>query len=93
MVHPCDTLRTMPKTAALPTLSRAQKRAAARASSERNDGRDALTIPLAAKYLGVSERTMYRLVQRGDVRSVRPSGSLRFRPADLDAYLDSHVVS
>lgn len=49
-----------------------------------------LTYPEAARYLGMSERSLQRLVAAGTVRHVRPTATrVRFRTADLDAYLDT----
>lgn len=41
----------------------------------------------AAAYLGVSEPTLRRLIRDGEVRPVRIGRALRFRVADLDAYM------
>lgn len=49
-----------------------------------------LTYPEAAARLGVSQKTLRRLVASGGITAVRPSaGSVRFDPADLDAYIAS----
>lgn len=50
----------------------------------------ALTYDEAADYLGINRRTLQRLVRDGRVRVVRPAPNRpRFRPEDLDAYLES----
>lgn len=47
-----------------------------------------LTKGEAARLLGVSERTVQRRVSSGQLRAVHVDRRPRFRPADLDAYLD-----
>jgi len=47
-----------------------------------------LTIDDAASYLRVSRRQIYKLVSGGDLRTVRVGERLRFRPTDVDEYLD-----
>lgn len=46
----------------------------------------------AARHLGISEATLYRLVDEDLIPAYRPTRSLRFRTADLDAYLESARV-
>ena len=50
-----------------------------------------LTLAEAAKELGVSERTMRRLIDRGELPVFEPSKRKRwiFRE-DLDAFIESH---
>lgn len=43
----------------------------------------------AAEYLGVSEATLYRLVDEGLLPAYRPGRVFRFRTPDLDEYLES----
>jgi len=47
-----------------------------------------LTYQQAADYLGVHRNTLRRLVAVGAVRHVPIGRAIRFRPADLDRYLD-----
>jgi DNA-binding transcriptional MerR regulator len=51
-----------------------------------------LTPPAAAKYLGVSLRTLQSWHERGIApKSIKyPSGARRYRKADLDAYIAEH---
>jgi excisionase family DNA binding protein len=42
----------------------------------------------AAEYLGISENTLYRLIDEGLLPAYRPGRSLRLRTPDLDAYLE-----
>lgn len=46
----------------------------------------------AAKELGVSESTIDAAVKAGELIAVRIGSSVRFRRADLDAYVDSRTV-
>lgn len=46
-----------------------------------------LDIHEAARYLTVSERTIYREIQRGRLRVVKMGGATRFRRAELDRYI------
>ena len=60
--------------------------------SETVDGSQTLLrLPEAARRLSVSASTLRRLRDRGEVPSVRVGArGVRFRPADLAAYLDQH---
>lgn len=51
-----------------------------------------LGTPAAATYLGLNQRTVYKLVDQGDVRGYKLGRVLRFRRADLDAYLEASIV-
>lgn len=46
----------------------------------------------AARYLKVSVTTVLRLVRSGELPHTRVGRSIRFRPADLDAYLESQTT-
>jgi excisionase family DNA binding protein len=46
-----------------------------------------LTVDETMVYLRVSKSTFYRLLRRGDLRSVNSKGRKRFRREDLDAFL------
>lgn len=52
-----------------------------------------LDIEGAAKYLSISERTLRAIVARGELTFCRVGRLLRFRPDDLDAYLDARKVA
>lgn len=46
-----------------------------------------------AELMGVSECTIYRLAnQKGGIKAVKVGRSVRFRPADLEAYLRAREV-
>jgi excisionase family DNA binding protein len=46
------------------------------------------TVDETAEYLRVDRSTIYRLEREGKLRSVRVGRRRRFRPEDLDAYLE-----
>lgn len=48
--------------------------------------------PEAAEYLGVVLRTLYRLIDRGQVPAYKVGRVIRVKKADLDAFLESHRV-
>ena len=48
---------------------------------------DILTIREVADYLKVTERTLYRLVQDGEVPGFKVGGSWRFRRDDLEQWI------
>ena len=47
-----------------------------------------LTVNELRGVLKVSRGTVYKLVNRGELRAVRVGERLRFRPADVDRYLE-----
>ncbi len=51
-----------------------------------------LDIPAAAERLGVSERWVRRAVADRTIPFVKVGRFVRFRPADLDRYVDSRLV-
>jgi excisionase family DNA binding protein len=83
----------MPRIAQTANLNRNEKRAAIKASQDRNDGRPLLTVMEAAGHIKMSKRTIYRLIHSGQLRSIQVSGRLRIRHSDLDDYLDNHITS
>lgn len=50
---------------------------------------DPLTVTAAAKIVGVSEHTIYRLIDRGELSSFRILTAVRIEPEDLATYLES----
>ena len=54
-------------------------------------GRGAMNAADAAAYLSMSERTIRRLSASGELRAVRYGRLVRYRPEDLDAWLEEHV--
>jgi excisionase family DNA binding protein len=50
--------------------------------------RTLFTVDEAAEYLRVSRRQVYKLVRAGEIRGYRVGERLRFRPQDVDVYLE-----
>jgi len=55
-------------------------------------GRPLLTREQVAEELGVSPRTVARLVERGELACVRIGRLARFRPADLAAFVERALI-
>jgi len=51
-----------------------------------------MTVEQVAAYLGIKHRTIYDKVQRETIPFTRVGGLLRFRKADIDAWLDENTV-
>lgn len=51
------------------------------------NGSSWLSVPDAADVLGVTPRTVYRLIARGEVPDHRPRGFIRLRREEVEAYL------
>jgi excisionase family DNA binding protein len=54
-----------------------------------DDGPDWLSVPRAARALGVVSRTVYGLINAGSLPGYRIGRVIRVRRDDLDRYLDS----
>jgi excisionase family DNA binding protein len=52
-----------------------------------------LTVAQAAEFLAVSRPTIYRLVRDHGLPVVRITADMRFRPEDVEAWLESRKVS
>ncbi|MFP5213055.1 MAG: helix-turn-helix domain-containing protein [Acidobacteriota bacterium] len=48
-----------------------------------------LTIPEAAKYLGVGKKVVYQLIEWGQIKAVRVKGSVQVEKQSLDDYIAS----
>jgi excisionase family DNA binding protein len=48
----------------------------------------AMTVRDVAGYLNVDEKTVYRLVKRGDLPGFKVAGAWRFKRSDLDSWID-----
>lgn len=48
----------------------------------------AMTVRDLAEYLNVTEKTIYRLVQRGEIPGFKVAGAWRFQRADIDVWID-----
>jgi len=46
-----------------------------------------LSVPQAAELLSISVRTVYTLVDRGELPSIRVGGQIRFVPSVLESWL------
>lgn len=57
--------------------------------TDRNNPAGGRTTHQAAKYLGISQATLYRLVDEGLLPAYRSGRVFRFRTSDLDDYLES----
>jgi excisionase family DNA binding protein len=58
---------------------------------ETQTGGDILTIRQLAEYLMVSEKTVYRMLDRNELPAVRVGAQWRFRKRDIDAWLTEEV--
>lgn len=45
------------------------------------------TVPTLAQYLGLGERTVYRMLAEGELPSYKIKGARRIDPRDVDRYL------
>ena len=57
--------------------------------SEKDIERMLLTAREAAKAIAISERFLYTLTQRGEIRAVRMGRTVRYDPADLRRWIES----
>lgn len=48
----------------------------------------AMTVRDVAGYLNVNEKTVYRLTQRGELPGFKVAGAWRFKPSDLDEWIN-----
>lgn len=48
--------------------------------------------PAAANYLGISRSKLYKLCHYRELKHLKVFGQLRFREADLEKYLQDHLV-
>ena len=53
-------------------------------------GAEMMDVMQAAEYLRLSSSTLYKLSSRGKLAVVKLGGRVRFRRADLDAYVAEH---
>ena len=57
------------------------------------EGRPLMDLPTVAKYLGVGERHIRRLVQERRIPFIKWGHPLRFDPDEIDAWVDTKRVS
>ncbi len=48
----------------------------------------AMTVQEVAEYLNVDPKTVYRMVNRGELPGFKVSGTWRFRREDIDEWID-----
>ena len=48
----------------------------------------AMSVGKVAAYLNVNEKTVYRLSQRGELPGFKIAGTWRFKPSDLEEWID-----
>jgi PTS system nitrogen regulatory IIA component len=53
--------------------------------------RDLLTAKQLAEYLQLSQRSVYRLLERGELPATKVGGQWRFRKAAIDEWIDLHM--
>ncbi len=46
----------------------------------------------ACAYLGILQRTLYKLIDDGEIRAYRVGRVIRLRKADVDAFLEAHII-
>jgi excisionase family DNA binding protein len=51
-----------------------------------------LSVPVAAARLSVVPKTVYRLINNGDLPAYQVSRMIRIRAEDLDCYIESHRI-
>ncbi len=54
---------------------------------------DLLNIAQVCQKLHVSRNTVYRLIEKGLLNAIRIEHSLRFREADVDAFIESRQTA
>jgi len=50
-----------------------------------------MTVPQVAELLQLSEKTVYRLAQKGELPGFKAGGSWRFRRRDIDAWAAKQI--
>jgi excisionase family DNA binding protein len=58
----------------------------------RTGGGHLLSINDVAAVLNVSRKTVYRLTERGELVPSRVVGRLRYRPDEIESYIERHRV-
>jgi excisionase family DNA binding protein len=53
------------------------------------DSPRAMTVRDVADYLNVNEKTVYRLAQRRELPGFKVAGAWRFRPEDIEFWVES----
>jgi len=50
-----------------------------------------MTVKQVEQRLGCGRRTVYELRQKGELKVVRIGKAVRFRPEDVEAFIDRHT--
>lgn len=58
----------------------------------KTEGAELIGVKELAKYLGISQASVYRMIERHSIRFYRLARYIRFRRADVEAYLASCLV-
>ncbi|MEI6520160.1 MAG: GspE/PulE family protein [bacterium] len=58
------------------------------AGASEGSNEELMSLAEAVKFLGISKPTLYRMLERGDVKGSKVGNQWRFRKADLTAYLN-----
>ncbi|MDQ6848948.1 MAG: helix-turn-helix domain-containing protein [Actinomycetota bacterium] len=58
----------------------------------KSTGENWMGVPAAAEYLGVVLHTVYKLIHEDKIRAYKIGRVIRLRKADVDAYLEAHVI-
>lgn len=56
------------------------------------DSPPAMTVREVAAYLNVNEKTVYRLAQRRELPGFKVAGAWRFRPEDIEGWVQAQKV-
>jgi len=67
-------------------MSRADHRE--RTSPPETDPRPLMGVTSLGRYLEMSRWTIYRMIESGELPTIKVGGQYKFRPADIDDYLD-----
>ena len=51
-----------------------------------------LTIKELARYLNVTERTIYNLLERGELPGFKVGANWRFRKEDIDKWIEENMI-
>ncbi|HHT9106701.1 MAG TPA: helix-turn-helix domain-containing protein [Candidatus Wujingus californicus] len=57
-----------------------------------NEGNKLLNMDEASSFLGIKKSTLYQLVMRKQITHVKLGKLTRFKPADIQAYINKNLV-
>jgi excisionase family DNA binding protein len=67
------------------------KRSASTGETVMNRDDEILTLDEIAAYLKIAKRTVYRLVQKGEIPAFKLGGTWRFRRSELDRWIADSI--